>query len=63
MKFSKHCRKNVFYENGSYPDGIYLFKVESGNTRTICEICLKLTIETSDGYNRLLSTIFIINFE
>ena len=63
MKFSKHCRKNVFYENGSYPDGIYLFKVENGNTRTICEICLKLTIETSDGYNRLLSTIFIINFE
>ena len=53
----------MFDENGSYPDGIYLFKVENGNTKTICEICLKLTIETSDGYNRLLSTIFIINFE
>ena len=23
--------------------GIYLFKVNNGNTRTICEICLKLT--------------------
>ena len=63
MKFSKHCRENVFYENGSYPDGIYLFKVANGNTRTICEICLKLTIKTSDGYNRLLSTIFIIDFK
>ena len=33
---------------GSYPAGIYLFKVNNGNTRTICEICLKLTIKTLD---------------
>ena len=25
--------------------GIYLFKVNNGNTRTICKICSKLTIK------------------
>ena len=31
MKFSKHCRENVFFnENRSYPVGIYLFKVDNG---------------------------------
>ena len=25
--------------------GIYLFKVDNGNTRTICEVCSKLTIK------------------
>ena len=25
------------------PVGIYLFKVNNGNTRTLCEICSKLT--------------------
>ena len=28
---------------------IYLFKVNSENTRTMCEICSKLTIKTPDG--------------
>ena len=28
--------------------GIYLFKVNSRNTRTICEICSKLTIKTPE---------------
>ena len=27
------------------PAGIFLFKVNNGNIRTICEICLKLTIK------------------
>ena len=26
--------------------GIYLFKVNNGNTRTICEICSKLTVSS-----------------
>ena len=30
-----------------YPLGIYLFKVKNGNTRTICEICAKLTIKAT----------------
>ena len=29
-----------------YPTGVYLFKVNNGNTWTICEICSKLTIKT-----------------
>ena len=32
------------------PVNIYLFKVKNGNTRTICENCLKLTIKTSEQY-------------
>ena len=28
------------------PPGIYLFKVNNGNSRTICETCSKLTIKT-----------------
>ena len=29
-----------------YPVGIYFLKVNNGNTRTICKICLKLTKKT-----------------
>ena len=29
---------------GLYPAGIYMLKVNDRNTRTRCEICLKLTI-------------------
>ena len=31
-----------------YSGGIYLFKVNSGNMRTMCEICLKLSIKTPE---------------
>ena len=31
-----------------FPAGIYLLKVNNGNTRTICEICSKLTIKTPE---------------
>ena len=30
------------------PDGTYLFKVNSKNTRIMCEICSKLTRKTSE---------------
>ena len=30
--------------HGIYPAKIYLFKFNNGNTRTICEICSKITI-------------------
>ena len=33
-------------------DGIYLFKVNNGNTRTMCEICSKLTIKTPERRHR-----------
>ena len=31
------------------PADIYLFKVNNGNTRKVCEICSKLTIKTPEG--------------
>ena len=36
----------------------YMFKVNNKNTRTKCEICSKLTIDTSRR-----SGVFIVNFE
>ena len=30
------------------PTGIYLLKVNNGNTRTMCEICSKLTMKTPE---------------
>ena len=33
---------------GNYPAGIYLFKINNRNSRTMCEICSKLTIKTPD---------------
>ena len=38
--------KKLLLRTVLYPDGIYLFKVNNGNTRVICEICPKLTIKT-----------------
>ena len=41
----------------SLPAGIYLLKVNNRNTRTKCEICSKLTINTP------CSSVSIANFE
>ena len=43
--------------------GIYLLKVNNRNTRTRCEICLKLTIKISERRQWRRSGIFIVNFE
>ena len=53
--------------------GIHLLKVKIGNTRTVCEFCLKLTIKPPDvvlvslllSLNRFThcSGAFIVNFE
>ena len=42
-----------------YPAGIYLLKVNNRNTRTRCEICLKLTIKIPERRHWR----FIVNFE
>ena len=42
-----------------YAAGIYLLKVNYGNTITMCEICSKLTIKTPE---RRRYGVFIINF-
>ena len=43
--------------------GIYLFKVNNRNTRTRCEICSKLTINTPERRQWRRSGVFIDNFE
>ena len=45
--------RKVKYENTRFPDDIYFFKVNIGNTRTMCEICSKLRP----------SCVFIVNLE
>ena len=44
------------------PAGIYLFKVRNANTRTMCKICLKLTIKSPER-RRLRSGVFSIYFK
>ena len=44
--------------------GIYLFKINNGTTRTMCEICSKLKIKTPKERTCLHhSSVFIVNFE
>ena len=43
-------------KNDNFPAGKYKFKGNNGNTRTRCEICLKLTIKSCFG-------VFIVNIE
>ena len=47
----------------SFPAGIYLLKVNNRNTRTRCEICSKLTINTPERRHWRRSGVFIVNFE
>ena len=46
-----------------YPAVIYLARVNKSNTRTRCEICSKLTVETPEQRNWRHSGVFIVNFE
>ena len=40
-----------------------LFKVNNRNTRTMCEICPKLTVNTPERRQWRSSCVFIVNFE
>ena len=42
--------------------GIYFFKVNNGNARTMCEVCSKLSKKTPQRERRR-SGVFIVNFE
>ena len=52
----KKKQKQVHTDNAlhimerSTPAGLYLLKVNSGNTRTISEICSELTIKTQERH-------------
>ena len=48
---------------GLKPVAIYLFIVDNGNTRKVCEICSKLTIETPERRKWGRSGISSANFE
>ena len=43
--------------------GNYMLKVNNRSTRTRCEICSELTIETPERHQWRHSGIFIVNFE
>ena len=45
------------------PAGIYLLKVNNRNTKTRCEICLKLLIKTPERRQWHCSGVFTVNFE
>ena len=52
--------RGIYSISSQYPTGIYLSKFNNRNTRTMCEICSKLTIKTTE---RRSSVVFIVNFE
>ena len=58
----KHLKAKVVL-NKTYPAGIYLLKANNRNTRTRCEICSKLTINTPERRHWRRSGVFIVNFE
>lgn len=43
------------------PAGIYIFKVNDGNARTICKICSKIAIKTPEQRQLRRSSVFIVN--
>ena len=43
--------------------GIFLFKINNGNTRTMYEICSKLTISTPEGRHWRPSGVLVVHFE
>ena len=67
QSFIAHLAELQFNLNEFYwqikPAGIYLLKVNNGNTRTRREICLKLTIKSPDWRQWRLSGVFIVKFE
>ena len=75
IQFCNSCCNSVFREffletfslkhyksflEGLYPAGIYLVKVNNGNTRTVCKIC---PIINFISYSSYCSGISIVNFE
>ena len=53
----------IFLRHSNNPAGMYLFKVNSGNNKTICKICSKLTIKTLERCQGSLWAFSIIDFE
>ena len=47
----------------TFSAGIYLFKVNNGNTRKMLELCSKLPIKTPERRQWRRNGVFIVNFE
>ena len=64
MKYDFKLRKNESIKSEvAIPAGVYLLKVNNRNTRTRCEICSKLTINTTERRQWRRSGVLILNFE
>ena len=67
INFAKFLRTSFFTERARWllllPTSIYLFKINKGNTKKICEIFSKLKIKTSERHQRLHFDVFTVNFE
>ena len=59
----KHTKDGENMSLRNNPAGIYLLQVNNRNTRTRCEICSKLTINTPERRHWRRSGVFIVNFE
>ena len=46
-----------------YPAGVYLFKVNNENTRTICEICSVLTLNAPERRQRRGPGVLVFNLQ
>ena len=57
------CPIKIKFKITSFWPGIYLFKANNRNTKTKCEICSKLTINTPERRQWRRSGVFIVNFE
>ena len=55
--------ESISYHTVIISAGSHMFKVNSRNTRTRCETCLKLTIKIPERCQWRRSGIFIVNFE
>ena len=63
VKLRLKYRSTFCWKYCYFPAGIYLFKVHTGNTRTMFEICEKLTLKIPGRLQWRRSGVFIVNFE
>ena len=64
VKQSTHPKERVTNLTiNSYPAGIYLFKFNNGNTKTLRKNCSELTKNIPEQHQRRRSGVFIVNFE